>query len=203
MASPFSDRAILSRPFPVEWAGFRSDTFTLQRRGWNLAVERYLRDYSRMEQLELIGQHEGVRFSAIANLDRWPSAYLDPALPNQHLPVFGVRYVAHELEMRTMHAERPQTNYWKENFEAIDCRPQWVEVSRLSEAQLFAPANTAAMEVFVREADLSVLDHLEAIKKLQAPIQAEIRENDRRQEWRTQNTAPASRLLANVIQLRA
>lgn len=69
----------------------------------------------------------------------------------------------------------------------IDAEAQWVDtkIERAEDLNIFALARNQAKEILVQGADMTVVEHLEAIQKLQAPKQAELRErliNDRLRE---------------------
>ncbi len=54
---------ILSRPIAVRWAGWVSDTHTLQKFGWDLSVDEQLHNMS----IRLAMQHRGLRVRGMSN----------------------------------------------------------------------------------------------------------------------------------------
>jgi len=173
MPSPFSQQRILSRPIGIRWAGWETDTQRLQRSGWQLAVES---DVMR-ERYKLIMRHEQMRLTAITDERR-----LEHSLTQMHqglaggLPIFEVRHVAPTFEFVKIQqmGEFPQ-------FYQIDAEPRMAtnEIRSIEEMNIFRLALTGAEEVVIDKADMSVIEHLQAIKDLQKQTQRDLRAKNR------------------------
>lgn len=162
---------VLSRPFKVMWDAWESTTTALQRCGWEFAVER---DQMRREY-RLLMQNRQMRLTGITTYEVIEDYQAcDPAYPDARLPDFHLTGLFSEVyEQRSA----PPTFY------AVDMEPQYtMEKVALHELGVFARQGQAAAaeEVLVEKADMSVIEHLEAIKHLQSGKQKELREKARK-----------------------
>lgn len=175
---------ILSRPLGVEWAGWTTDTLTLQECGWKLAVSV---DSSVMKY-RLMMTHQKMNLYAITDvltIERLPGDYDG----RRHAPVFHVIHVAPDIQViQTM---LPTLGA----FEEIDARPQFVESKITSLRDLNVFATRKAEQVLIDKADMTVIEHLEAIKALQSPEQKRLREIASRER----STQPRLQLVANLV----
>lgn len=173
------DRRILSRPVNIRWAGWETDTVKLQRNGWRLAVEFDPCD----QRYRLLMNHEQLQLTAITDQRR-----IDYALSEMHntfrrdmFPIFEVRHVAPTFEiLRIQETGEP----W--NFNQINAEPLMTDavVERLEDLNIFRLALDKAEEVVIDKADMTVIEHLQAIKALQSEKQHELREKARRERDR-------------------
>lgn len=169
----------------VEFAGFSSDTFTLQRNGWKIAVEELWHDESstiviKHEAAGVVGygrcrdfrsrlrhaRESTIGYYSFAEAEPPPITYTIERL-SQGLIVRGENIVSGFAGMGL-----------------IDATPSCI---MLDEFDLFnLPAFKSAIaqptkeDLIVDPADVSAM--LEMIRNQQAPIQAEIRERARRRE---------------------
>ncbi len=163
---------LLSRPIPVLWAGMVGDTLSLQRNGWNLVVEHSAYEHS----YTLLMKHEG--FSCVAvteenvlDYDRITSLRSDI---NGDIPPFHVIRVASDIH-------RMSRSYGVQDFKtiAIDARPSWdtEEIKSMKDLNVFKAFQSKNPEQIIIEknADMSVIEHLQEIKRIQAPKQHELR----------------------------
>lgn len=174
---------VLSRPIGIEWGGWRSDTLTLQEAGWRLAVDFDIR----RDEYQLIMKNETMSLCAIT--DRIEIAQL-PAYYDgrKHAPIFRVVHMAPDIYVvRSMMSARFN------HFEEIDARPQSIEHRSISNMNVFATKQ--AEQILIDKADMTVIEHLEAIKTLQSPKQRELRARVR--EDRTDE--PRIQLVANLV----
>lgn len=178
---------VLSRPLGIEWAGWRSTTTELQACGWDLAAEF---DYH-SNAYRLLMKHEACDLYAITRSQILPWELDEiPA----HCPVFQVVRVA-----RTMYINMIDD---LSHFVQIDARPQIStrQMRAVEDFNIFALARSKAEEILVNRADMSVIEHLEAIKSLQDPKQHEIRQRMLRAEPdRPARATPKLHLVASVI----
>jgi hypothetical protein len=160
---------MLSRPVGVEWAGWKTDTRRLQSCGWQLAVEcdpitgRY----------RLAMKHEQMKLYAISNHIELRNTYLNEPWHMSEVPAFVVKHVAANFQVVQMIDDLSC-------FQPIDAQPQYVDtpIRGIEDYNIFAPLGKLE-QVLVDKADMSVVDHLEAIKKLQSNTQRELREKER------------------------
>lgn len=88
------------------------------------------------------------------------------------LPQFRIEAVAPNVEIHHQHLARPI------KFEPIDAAPQLADMETfyLNDMCPFVKVGRGGEEVLIDRADMTVIEHLEAIKNLQSPAQAEIRQ---------------------------
>jgi hypothetical protein len=165
---------MLSRPVELHWAGWRSDTFTLQQHGWQLSAEQ---DMMRMqmsiamrnERAGMSGVTAAVDFDYLHNANG-PGQYFMPKLP--------VHLMGRKIEViHTM------GDHWS-NFNPIDAQPQFMQRERrsLEDCAHFAPAHTRTQQLIVPEDSVEYL-MARILKMQQGPrierIREEIREGER------------------------
>lgn len=173
MPSNSYDRRILSRPIGIRWAGWETDTQRLQRAGWKLAVET---DAYR-EQYRLIMNHEQMRLTAMTDERKLEYALtqMQHTFRQDCFPIFEVRHVAPTFEfVKIQMGAFP-------DFQQIDAEPRMStqEVKRLEDLNVFRLALDGAEEVIIDKADMSVIEHLQAIKDLQKETQRDLRQKAR------------------------
>lgn len=185
---------MLSRPLGVHWAGWETTTLKLQRSGWDLAVEH---EFHR-DGYTLLMRHEAMKLHAYTS-----QLVLERALHDQYygenMPVFVVRHVAQSLQSAHVPLDFA-------SFQQIDAEPRFADfkIQRVEDFNIFALARSKAEEVLVNKADLTVIEHLEAIKRLQEPKQRELRLQMLREERAapTRQT-PRLHLVAQLVHLEA
>jgi hypothetical protein len=190
---------MLSRPVGVRWAGWESNTFQLQQAGWELAVE-YEPIYDKYRLL--VHHRQGTLYGmSHANiLERQLSDPWSERMP----PAFELTGLARSLEVISEHHMEPLPFA---NFIQIDATPQLTErkIHRIEDFNIFKTITTRAEEIIIEKADMTVIEHLEAIKDLQSASQAEIRDRilkDRRRGSADQDVSPEVEIHTNIVQLR-
>ena len=197
----FDGPRMLSRPFPVEWAGFRSTTFQLQRCGWKFAV--HMNDYR--QEIEVVMEHKGTRLRSFFHRMDW-KRMLDATaydVPSDNLPVLTVNHaIAQDIFIEGVNDASPQ-------FTPVDMTPVPVfeyRKIRFSALDIFAPLQEPQEEIMFEQADMTVVEHLEAIKRLQADKQKELREKVRRAvesgEGGQVLDFPKQEVVASLVQLK-
>lgn len=184
-----SEGRILSRPLGVEWCGWRSDTLRLQQCRWQIAV-----NYEPMRnQYQLLMKNESLRLCAVTEIYEIERTIADQSFDMSRVPVFRVVQVAPQIQVYRASCEMLPVS----NFEEIDATPQFVtsKIESLYDLNIFATKR--AEQVLIDKADLTVVEHLEAIKRLQSPKQQEIRQRLMRDEGKQQ--APRLHLVANLV----
>jgi hypothetical protein len=194
MPSSFDEHRIISRPLGIEWAGWRSDTLTLQRCGWRLAVNFEPYNYT----YQLLMKNETLRLCGVSSAMTIESRTMRWDSDLSHLPIFRVVQVAPDIHVRTFTDVDLMP---VANFEEIDATPQFVSSRIESLYDLNVFATKRAEQVLVDKADMTVIEHLEAIKRLQSPKQQEIRQRLLREEreQRPQVRTPQLHLVAQLV----
>ena len=197
---PNLDQAALrSRPIGVEWAGWRTDTLTLQQNGWELAVE-----YDIMRQAyTLLMRHRMMRLYAISDRAIFEN-YMDVVSPSydaSRLPLFRVQHVANSFEVVRL----PQIGEGA-GFNQIDAQPCFDAqrtITRVEDMNIFNVPLTRTEEVVIDKADMSVIEHLEAIKEMQSEEQKAIRERIIREgahrDGMVVGAGPQMEVVANIV----
>lgn len=162
---------VLSRPIPVVFQGWRSNTMELQAAGWELSTaydmshDTYMLAISN-PQLQVVG-----RTTEPIHIPRSLQHHYD----REHLPTFYVNYLTHKVQVYTeRHAD---VGYAVASYHRIDAMTQvsTTEVKDLHDLCHFAPWNKAT-DVIVSAADLEVVELLKIIVDKQQPKQKELRE---------------------------
>jgi hypothetical protein len=177
---------VLLIPFEVEFLGFRSDTHRLQQSGWTLSVE--------MDQMRhgftmgMVNSHTKLyAMTSLCELD--VANIIDRHRPP---PLIQVNHVSSNISMRIEAGMRPM-------YQMIDAAPSFISFEEL-EAQDFLPfrLDETIPEVLVEAADMDVINHLQAIVEMQKPKQAELRQEARRRESRSE---PATIKQTRILEL--
>lgn len=196
MSKVIFDRAtMLSRPVGVVWAGWESNTHRLQQGGWELAVEY---DPHRDMYRLMIHSHQGALYglSSATHLDKRLADAWNEDMPN----AFQMQGLARSLEV-IRHEEMGGSFA---DFKQIDATPQWLperKIECIEDFNIFKIITTRAEEIIIEKADMSVIEHLQAIKDLQSGTQAEIR-NRILNETQVANISPEVEIHTNIVQLR-
>ena len=175
-------------PFDVEFAGWRSNSYTLGRCGWRIAVEEF--DFGLRRKvlfhhpesgLAMIGEGQGEMFEM-----------------RRHIDLSGARIglrdsigvvVIHSVAMKG-DSRRPVTLHFQKepSFYPIDTRPTYMEFGAQEMRDLFQMPffmeleKPAAQELIVEPDQVGRI--LELIHKAQEPEQRAIRERNREREKR-------------------
>jgi len=155
----------------VMWAGWRSDTLTLQQCGWQLAVE----DDPQRRLFRIALHHPTMHLYGIMDKD---ILYMRPR--NDYYEEFPPLCITHMASDITVDI---RTTKRFKNFYAVDAEP-YLETSqpqKLSDLVLFRPLD-AIKEIIIEPKDVNEM--MERILSLQAPKQAELREKARKERAR-------------------
>jgi len=143
----------------------------MQSAGWSIAAY----EDPQSDILELIMRHENLELVAQSQRHSWKDVRFDP------------RNIC--LRMRVVAKDIHVHNYESiPSYRVIDARPEPVRfdhVTSLYDLPVFR--DKRGEEVMYQQADMSVVEHLEAIRKLQAPKQDQLRETALRNEHRQEN----------------
>lgn len=178
----------------VEFAGLRSDTYTLGRCGWRVAIEDV--DYHRdTRRIVLYHPDTGLTFIGHVCLPRHLEHDFAVTSRASRLPPVALQQCAIRGQGRTviMQGGWPSLRY----VETIP-RLETVEYRDLFDLPLFASLNEPAAEQLIVE-PATVSELLDQIRRMQAPEQAAIRERERQRE----RLAPKTRLHAQILSIAA
>ena len=179
--------------FPVLWCGFESSTYRLSQSGWDVAVH-YNPSYL---AYQMFFRHQMMSLSAITD-ERTFQDLMSYKVP------FQVQAVAPRIDVHSIPVvQNLGSNQWRQ----IDCTPTSREIHELNPENIFRYAKQDD-ELVVDKADLSVVEHLEAIKSLQSEKQKELREKARHAKQgmtvhMDANPNVKREVIANVVQLHA
>ncbi len=186
------ERRILSRPHPVYWAGFRSDTVALQQAGWEFsASQRYeINEVGLMMRHQATGMH--------AQTSTVPAMMYDSMAHHENAPSFRVQWMTDKgMRMRTIDIQP-----WVAGCDPVDMRPQMIEVKSIEDMNLFAGCMARTHEVVVDPE--TVPDLMARILEMQEPGRQEhFRQMvaDNRREDQMMRPSPRQQFHAQIISL--
>lgn len=157
---------VLSRPVRVRWAGWQTNTLDLQQNGWQLAVDF---DHHR-SRYKLCLTHRALQLWALSDWAGVPPVYADANYFSDERYEFNVVHIGKSINIQ-VHENSPLS------FCEIDATPVFSTkaITRLEDLNIFSAPKTRTEEILVSRADMSVVEHLEAIKALQSGKQKELR----------------------------
>ena len=164
---------ILSRPLRVAWGGWQSDTYTLQKRGWEIAAEQDVRE----QALRLVLRHRAWKLYGISRrIDFDFQRIMSNAYYNVNVTI-DIVHMASDLVMQ-MHETGPM------NFKMIDAMPQYVEtrIRRIEDFGFFVTPLVRTHELIVDPEKIG--EALEQIRQAQLPEQEAIRKRAQLRESR-------------------
>lgn len=171
--SSYLEPRFKSLPIPVEFAGWRSNTFYLQKCGWNFHVRHDPAKWA----YEFILTNEHLRLGGLSELWDSPEAYcVGKYMDQKHIPPIQVhRVVSVDHTTIICNTRDPYVD-----FMAVDMKPSHaIDQYRLNLGELFPFNLKGAPEVpeiaLETQADMEVVDYLQAILDDQQDKQAEIR----------------------------
>lgn len=155
------EREFLSRPRPVYWAGWESNTHRLQQAGWQFAAEEDFTDF----RTRIIMRHEPLRMHAISEFQEtdFIRAREDMRYAREGMP-FHVNYMASHFQVMLNGGFDPGA------FRPVDMQPQIVtarEIKDIEDLSLFAAPMARTNEVIVDPH--SVPELMNRILELQEP----------------------------------
>lgn len=153
------DDRILSMPVRVRWAGFESDTYSLQKSGWSISAYQ---DMIR-QGMQIMLKHEGAQMYGMSELIDWRYTRRGPEQWGSSLPVIHFNIMGRHVQINMTGKID-----WG-NFKPIDAKPQWTNksIQSLEDLVHFAPALVRTREIILPEE--SVPELMDRILKLQQP----------------------------------
>ena len=166
----------------LNWAGWQSDTLTLQRCGWEISVEQDVQ----YQTIRIALQHREAQVQGISNvIDK--INYMSIADSSYYgnsdfksFPTINV-HLAHRININLMEANFA--------FEPIDAEPRLItgEMQNIDDFKIFQPVQSKEIITDPEEVD----QLMKRILELQSPKQRELREKQRRESVRMQKQVHA------------
>ena len=185
---------LLSRPLRVHWAGWETDTYRLQKAGWQISADQDVFG----NRMRIAMKHDGFQMRAVSP---YIGFHYERALrDHDYLGHIGL-HVDRAMGRDIMIHEHGMVDW---NFQAIDAQPTFTEsrVSRIEDLAHFAAPLVKTREIIIPQD--SVPDLLERILKLQQPARTgRIREEMRKYPEAFEAQQPQQRMEAQIISLAA
>lgn len=197
----YTDKIIQGYPIKVNFVGFSSDTYTLQRNGWQIAAEqRHSMSYAGLE-IRLILKHEGAKQYAITDMLRVDHYSMLSNIKNytQILTSSCFNIIGLSNSVNIRYETRGNNNNWFSNFEAVDCTPQLIKTTdyNLQDFKLFRPIPETAKEIIIDPNSVNEL--MNRVLELQNPKQKELRDKYRMERLREGIEAQSTTCLEESI----
>ena len=184
---------ILSRPVPIHWAGWETDTYRLQRAGWQLSARQDIQGH-RLQLAFRRGQSRGLGgWEAITEIIPWDyQRMMDARIASYDLPPLRVSHAIGDQVL--VHMTGPVS---VDGWGPIDAEPRLStgKITRLEDFAHFAGPLIRTNEIIVPEE--SVPELLERILKMQQPARTDRIREELRGERR-----PEQRFHAQIISLK-
>lgn len=166
MSWGYSHPELMGEPIRLHWLGWYSDTFALQRMGWQFAEQAIQSSYDDHHVLRMRHQDAQV----VGQTQKFP--YRRMLHNSMHLRGLQLDCnLSHRLIVQQM--EMPQLE-----FEAVDTEPMWTDrrsyQHEVHMATYFRPVPEAPQEIFLKQASMDQI--LEFALEKQEPEQARIRQ---------------------------
>lgn len=167
------DQMLFRAPFEVRWGAFKSDSYSMQRDGWEFVQETDVA--FRHERVRVIARH---RSSAIA---MWGEAHMHPDYGRGALEGF-IKFTGCSMDHQVqIYASKGLSR----GYQRIDMEPEFISRVTLHNSGIFRRwVEPERQEIIV--APDQVADLLDRISKLQQPDLLAIRERNRQREVRDQ-----------------
>ncbi len=177
MTSMLNSGKVFNPVCKVEFAGFMSDTYTLQKNGWQISAQQDMR----YDGIRLALKHEGAHLYALTGyVASYAVMQCVKDMTIWDSIVFRVQVVAPDIRFHIM-PERASAISWN----AIDARPDFApnyEVKGIEDLIPFRPIANDVPEIVLAPA--SVQELLAMAISMQDPKQKEIREKARKENWK-------------------
>lgn len=186
----------LSRPVRIHWAGWESDTYSLQRAGWQLSADQ---DIARCS-IRVALRNEALRCVAITQEVSWQFERYAMSHGGD-CPMLSIQHFACHIEVMRMHEQRCMA------FQPIDAKPQFLADSTITsydDMKWFAAPLAETKELIVDPDRIGAV--LAQIAEAQLPEQEAIRKRAAMRasrEGMDMSFAPQRKFHAQVISLDA
>lgn len=179
MISTLNSGKVFNPICKVNFAGFVSDTYTLQRNGWQICAQQDMR----MDGIRLSMKHEAAHLYAMTNFVAAQTIVQAGRNPDFWSNIiFHVECIASDMKFHI------QTDRNMSNWAAIDARPEYspnFEIKHIEDLVPFRAISDTAPEIVLTPASVDEL--LALALKMQDPKQKEIREKARKEQWKLRN----------------
>lgn len=173
------DNLVETYVFSVHFAGFESDTYRLQRNGWNLAFNRpahkdTIQIAMRHEKAGLYAMSNDLSFESFYSLSKRPDSSINPFQPGI---VFNIIHVFNQGRVQIFPVMGAAA------WTPFDATPSFAQTEELPFDKWvpFKSINPDAPDIVIPEHTLPEL--LDIILNKQDPKQKEIRERQRKEAW--------------------
>lgn len=172
----FADTAMyeLSPEIEIYWGGMRGDSRTMQRWGWEFAVDAACWD-SQSTSVIARNKASGVALMGSVSVDELMRARHGRYMHQKPIEMNGVRFFGPDQRLVVMGS-------LDHKFDRVDMMPSLSERQARSLLDVFTPWAPDAEEIIVDPPTVAGL--LEQIRSLQEPELAEIRKRNRAREYR-------------------
>jgi hypothetical protein len=155
----------------VHFAGFSSNTYALQKAGWQLSFERMIN----MDGVRLALKYEPARIYAITS--PVPMREFHQGTGYECPVAFNVAMIGNDVRFQIMPMRAAGS------WAPFDATPEFVDSHEMRFEDLipFRPISLDAPEIVIAQDNAPAM--LEAILKMQDPKQAEIRARQRKEAW--------------------
>jgi hypothetical protein len=173
-------RVLQSAPITIRFAGFESDTLTLQNNGWQLALEDEFDHMLYRHRMRFILKHDMLNLYCLSNIEEidYHSIYNmnDMFEISKKVHIFQIQVIARDVVLKGLQPINMDC------VNQIDAMPEIVEIQQLSLLPIFKTIVQPDNALIVEPDKISAL--LEQIVACQSPKQAEIRERMKKSEGR-------------------
>ena len=159
-------------PCHVSWQGWDATTDVLSRNGWELSVEIDDIMSTAQTQIRLAMRHAGMKIVGISILSDWYGDMSKFARREVQYPIsFRMQGISHDIIYQ---ADRPPFSSFMPTSGSVKITNESYSLYR---APIFQAVTQRPQseQILLDQADLTVVEHLEAIKRLQSPRQKELR----------------------------
>ncbi len=201
-------QVLINAPIPVNFAGLRGTTMSMQADGWQLNVETYCRaDLHFSYEVRLVGKHPDLRlyfYSGVCLFDgremMQSRDYVFDSAIHMEFPI-----CAEHMTKNIMVSRAPDVRAYPVDFsKPFMAKVPMNDMFNLEDLFIFKPMNTE-VEIYLPEKEIwTVQKHLDKVLDLQAEKQAEIREKKRKERRHMNNgqeIKPGEQVAKNEVKL--
>lgn len=180
---------LYSLPIDVQFAGFRGNTLSLAKAGWDLSMKQGM-DFGQFTmQLAMRSGNRDCAIYALSNVIRLPYGDIGNAIHSTPMGYakfltsicFEIAYVANDIRFQVIPQMASRGISFSSEFNAIDAMPQMrTKEESIQDFKFFKMANPESQELIITPD--RVPEILDLILKAQSKDQAEIRERMKSRE---------------------
>ena len=186
---------VISQAHPVCWAGFQSDTRTLQQNGWEFSAHQDMADHS----FGLMLRHQALGIHAATNLIHY--GHMEMKHRDARL-AFYIQWLT-DKSINFQHVQPPQ---WVDECSPVDMQPQVIhEMKNIDDLNLFAGVSLARTKQLIVDPD-DVSAMMARILEVQDPARQERFKKmaaEARQEGSPNKASPRQTFHAQIVSIAA